>query len=167
MSCLGVHFALTNEQVSELRKHDSDEARLGFVKETLEPDFFEKHPESMAECDKAWDAMHRALADSSLSWTGGSYPLNHTVLAGEPLYTESDYIMSLKTPAQVSDVAKALKDLSETDFRKRYFTIKPSDYGCPLTEDDFQYTWEWFQKVRTLFIKAAAENRFVLFTADQ
>ena len=55
MSCLGVHFALTNEQVSELRKHDSDEARLGFVKETLEPDFFEKHPESMAECDKAWE----------------------------------------------------------------------------------------------------------------
>ena len=102
-----------------------------------------------------------------MSWTGGTYPLNHAVLAGEILYSESDYIMSLKTPAQVTDAAKAMADLTEAEFRKRYFAIKPCDYGSPVTEEDFQYTWDWFQGVRDFYAKAAAENRFVLFTADQ
>jgi hypothetical protein len=52
--------------------------------------------------------MHRTLADGELAWEGGDYPLNHTVLAGRLLYTGDDYIMSLKTPAQMKDVAAAL-----------------------------------------------------------
>ncbi len=36
-----------------------------------------------------------------------------------------------------------------------------------LTEEDFGYTWEWFQGVRDLYQRAATEGRFVLFTADQ
>lgn len=167
MSCLGVHFVLTSEQVSELRKLPSEVDRLDYLQEKIEPEFFEKQPGLMAESDKAWDAMHRTLTDGTLSWTGGTYPLNHAVLAGELLYSESDYIMSLKAPAQVADVAKALANLTEVEFRKRYFAIKPSDYGSPVTEEDFQYTWEWFQGVRDFYAKAAAENRFVLFTADQ
>lgn len=167
MSCLGVYFALTSEQASELRNRPSEESRLEHLQEMIEPEFFEQHPEWMAESDKAWDGIHRTLTDGTLCRSGGPYPLNHAVLAGELLYTESDYIMSLKTPIQVADVAKALADLTESTFRKRYFAIKPGDYGSPLTEEDFQYTWEWFQRVRDFYAKAAAENRFVLFTADQ
>jgi hypothetical protein len=34
-------------------------------------------------------------------------------------------------------------------------------------DEDFAYTWEWFQDVRRLYQRAAAEGRHVLFTADQ
>lgn len=167
MSCLGVHFALTSEQVCELRNLSSEEAILEHLQEKIEPEFFEQHPEFVVESDKAWDAIHRVLADGTLRKTGGTYPLNHAVLAGEQLYRKSDYIVSLKTPAQVAEIAKALAVFNETEFKKRYFAIKPGDYGMPVTEEDYKYTWEWFLGVKDFYVGAAAENRFILFTADQ
>lgn len=96
-----------------------------------------------------------------MSWNGGDYPLNHTVFAGELLYTDSDYIMSLKTPEQVRDIAAALSGITEADFRRRYDAIDPKSYGLPLTDEDFRYTWDWFQGVSDLYTRAAEAGRFV------
>jgi len=167
MSCLGVHFALTEEQATKLRSFESDGERLDFLLEEIESYFFEEAPEFKAESDKSWDAMHRALTDGELSYTNGSYPLNHVVLGGEVLYFEDDYIMSLKTPAQVTDVANALGQVSEEKFRELYFKIKPESYGCDVDEDDFQYTLGWFEDQAAFWQRAASEGRYVLFTADQ
>ncbi len=169
MSCLGVHFALSETEVSILRGFDSDEERLGHLQEVIETSYLdnESSERPYAESDKAWDAMHRALTDGNLTWNAGSYPLNHTVLAGELLYTGPDYIMSLKSPEQVKDISTALDDISIENFRERYFSIDSEDYGFPLEQEDLEYTWEWFQNVKTLYKTAATMNRYVLFTADQ
>lgn len=167
MSCLGVHFALTEKESAHLRSLDDEQARLEYLQEVIEQTYFDKHPDLKAESDKSWDAMHRALADGQLSWDGGQYPLNHAVLGGESLYAESDYIMSLKTPPQVRDIAAALPAITENEFRRRYFAIDAKSYGFPLSDEDFDYTWDWFQGVRDLYTRAAKEGRFVLFTADQ
>src|SRR5262249_26303350 len=140
---------------------------LDHLQEVIEEAYFNEHPDLKAESDKAWDAMHRTLADGELTWDGGKYPLNHVVLAGELLYTDSDYIMSLKTPQQVRDLAAALPAITEAEFRRRYFCINPKNYSTPLSEEDCQYTWDSFQGVRDLYTRAAEEGRFVLFTADQ
>ena len=111
--------------------------------------------------------MHRTLADGQLTWDGGEYPLNHVVLGGEILYTESDFIMVLKSPQQVRDVAAALPGISQDEFRRRYLAVDSNSYSLPLCDEDFKYTWHWFQNVREFWLLAAAENRYVLFTADQ
>lgn len=90
MSCLGVHFALTVAEVEHLRSLDGEQDRLQYLQEVLEETYFGEYPDFKAESDKSWDAMHRTLADGQLTWDGGDYPLNHVVLAGELLYTESD-----------------------------------------------------------------------------
>jgi len=167
MGCLGVHFALSNADVEHLHSLPDERDRLTYVVEEVEKTYFADRKEYLAESDKAWDAMHRALADGELTWDGGEYPLNHVVLAGELLYTEPDYIMSLKSPDQVRDIAAALPAVTVGEFRRRYFAIDPESYGSPLNEEDFGYTWEWFQNVRRLYLKAADEGRYVLFTADQ
>lgn len=167
MGCLGVHFALTGEEVETLRSLPNDEARLDHLQSVIEEEYFAKHRELTAESDKAWDAMHRALTDGQLSWDGGEPPLNRAVLGGELLYGEDDYIMSLKTPLEVADVAVALRNIDEADFRKRYFAIDAESYDTPLSEEDFGYTWHWFETVRDFYERAARERRFVLFTADQ
>lgn len=166
MGCLGVHFALTEDEVAHLRSLD-DDALLEHLKSDLEDTYFEDLPDLLAQSDKAWDAMHRALSDGELSWDSGEYPLNHTVLAGELLYDEPDYIVSLKSPAQVQDIAAALQHINEDDFRQRYFAINAEGYGFPLSQEDFAYTWDWFQNVRGLYERAARQGRYVLFTADQ
>lgn len=97
MGCLGVHFALTAEDVATLRGFDSEEDRLNHLQEVIEEEYMDREVQEpmYAESDKVWDAMHRVLSNGLLSWEGGLYPLNHAILAGELLYTGSDYIMSL------------------------------------------------------------------------
>lgn len=166
MSCLGVHFALTEEQVSALKSLPEPQ-RLDFLSEELESHFFEEAPEYKAESDKAWDAIHRALTDGEIAYDNGQYPLSHFILGGEILYTADDYIMSLKTPEQVKDVAKAVSPLTKEEFRRHYFKIDPKSYGVEVNEEDFEYSWNWFTEVRELWQRAAEAGRYVLFTADQ
>src|SRR4051794_21522101 len=100
---LAVHFAITADQVANLKAISKPQSRRhGF--DEIEALYFTKHLEWVAESDKAWDAMHRALTDGELSPNGGSYPLNHVVLGGEDLPCPN-YTLVLKTPEQVHDVA--------------------------------------------------------------
>lgn len=167
MSCLGVHFSLSAAEVQQLRSIEDEQERLDHVQSVIEETYLRDHLQRTAQSDKAWDAMHRALADGQLSWDGGAYPLNHVVLAGESLYTEPDYIITLKTPEQVRDIAVALPAITRDEFRRRYDAIDGASYDSPLSDEDFEYTWDWFQGVREFYLLAASEGRFVLFTADQ
>ncbi len=167
MGCLGVHFALSEIEVSKLKGLPGDPERLEFLQGELEEAYFGEENGLMCESDKAWDAIHRTLTDGKLAYTNGQYPLSHVILGGEPLYFGGDYIMSLKTPEQVKAVAASLDGILEHELRTRYFNIDAAEYGCPVNEEDFKYTWHWFQRLRTFFTRAVAESRFVLFTADQ
>ena len=167
MSCLGVHYALTSEEVARLKAFDDDSERLDHLQETIEEDYFANHSEFIAESDKSWDAMHRALSDGQLSYTSGPNPLRLAVIGGECLYFEDDYLMSLKTPSEVKSIVQALLLIDEADFRRRYEAIDAEAYGFPKSEQDFGYTWGWFVGVREFYQRAAAADRHVLFTADQ
>jgi hypothetical protein len=167
MGCLGVHFALAAEEVANLKSFESDSDRLEYLQEQIEVDYFEEYPDLKAESDKAWDAMHRLLGDGDLSYYTGPEPLRFAVIGGEPLHAEGDYIMSLKTPDQVKKVAAAVSSISKEEFKTRYFAIDEAKYGFPKSEEDCEYTWGWFSDVVTLFHRAAAEDRYVLFTANQ
>lgn len=166
MGCLGVHFALTSADVAALRAAETDDERLEHLQEEIE-ETLGVSGDHAVETDKSWDAMHRALSDGTLTWDGGAYPLNHVVLGGELLYSGDDYIMSLKSPPQVADIARAIVSLSEAEFRIRYDLIDANAYDGELGDEDFSYTWENFQAVREFYTRAAADGRFVLFTADQ
>lgn len=167
MSSLGVHFALTESDVAKIKSIEDEQERLDYLTEEIEEQYLSGDKEFAAESDKAWDAIHRALSDGELTWDGGLYPLNHVVLGGELLYTDDDYVMSLKNPLQVQEISKAIENIDIGEFRERYLKIDPEDYENELSSDDFEYTWYWFQNVRQLFKRAADDHRFVLFTVDQ
>jgi hypothetical protein len=167
MACRGVHFALTEDEVLDLRSQPTDSMRLELLQEEIEERYFGESPEMKAETDKAWDAMHRALTDGHLHYDNGSYPLNHVVMGGEPIYFEDNYIMSLKTPEQVRDVAAAIKLVTKQQLREGCNRIDPAEYGFPLSEDDFEYTWHWWVSLIDFFTLAAVKGRYILFTVDQ
>jgi hypothetical protein len=166
MGCLGVHFALDEEQVAALRSTPEEE-RVDYVQETIEGELWSADPSRGVETDKAWDALHRALTDGGLAYDNGAYPLSHVVLGGEPLYGGDDYIISLKTPEQVRDVAAALKGMSREALRHGYDNIDRSTYQGEVCEDDFEYTWSWLAGLVDFYGRAAAASRSVIFTADQ
>jgi hypothetical protein len=167
MGCLGVHFALDERDLQALRSQPNDEERLNYLQETIEENDIGSKDGWIAETDKAWDAIHRALTDGRLGSDNGTYPLNHTILGGESLYNSHDYIMQLKTPEEVRAIAVELRGITEGEFHQRYFRIDPDDYGMPLSEDDFEYSWSWFTSMREFYERAATAGRSVLFTASQ
>jgi len=167
MACLGVHFALTAEEVGTLLSFDDDAERLNHLQGEIEETYMGEHRDLCAQTDKAWDAMHRLLSDGELSYYDGPEPLRFTVIGGDPIYEERDYIMSLKTPDQVKALATVLPEITKSEFRKKYDLMDEGKYGCPKSDEDFEYTWNWFGGVVTLYQKAVAMDRFVLFTADQ
>lgn len=167
MSCLGVLFSIDKQVVDKLKSFSIDEDRLDYLQMEIEEIYFNEHPQWTFELDKSWDAMHRALTNGKLEWKGGTYPLNHIILGGENLYSEPDYIMVLKTPEQVSDIAKVIGSVTKDSFKQKYFSIDKKDYGFNTTEEDFDYTWTWFTESKDFWKKAAEEKHYVLFTADQ
>jgi Domain of unknown function (DUF1877) len=140
MSCLGVLFSLSEKEVIKLKSFNSDEERLDYLQTEIEEIYFDKYPERIAELDKAWDAIHRSLTDGKLGYSNGNFPLNHVVLGGETLYFEDDYIMSLKTPQQVKQIAQSLIRFDETSLNVGYKKIPEIDYGFSTSDEDFEYT---------------------------
>jgi Domain of unknown function (DUF1877) len=162
MANRGVHFALTDAQTEAVLAAKNDRELMSVIEEIEE----EWDKEYLAECDKAWDAIHRCLTDGSLLYESGEYPLNHCICGGQQLYQGEDYTVSFVSANQVKDVLAALDAITHTWFRERYFAIPQNDCGYELNEDDFEYTWQWFQQVRRLYQKAAVTNRAVIVTVD-
>jgi hypothetical protein len=163
MACRGVFFAITPGQANALLAANDDDSVIALI-EAIEETW---DKDNLAECDKAWDAMHRCLTDGRLEYGNGPDPLNHCVLGPRQLHQGDSYIVSLVSAEKVREIAAVLKDVTEEWFRQQYRTIVPTDYAPEYGEQDLDYTWDWFKGVRELYTKAAEEGRAVIFTVDQ
>jgi len=159
---LGVHFALTSDQVQGLLRARTDAKRREFVEQTEEA--WEKG--FVCETDKAWDAIHRCLTDGELLYENGEYPLNHCICGGRQLFRGRGSTLSFVTAEQVVDVATAMKPISRPWLWKRYQAIDPDDYEFDVSPEDFEYVWENFKDLRAFYQRAAKAGRAVLFSCD-
>lgn len=166
MAGIGVLFAVDPAVVERLCQIEDDDDRVDFLVNEIEEDFYENQPLWLCDLSKTWDAIHRCLTDGDVGWDNGTFPLNHAILAGEQLYGENDYIISLKNAEQVAVIAVALKNITSRDFRTGYDRISPDDYDGPYGLDDFQMTWDEFEQLVQFYQRAAKAQRAVLFTVD-
>ena len=164
MSCLGVHFALTETDASHLLAATGDDSLLEYIQEVIEDRWDE---DWLYQSDKAWDAIHRCLCDGSLASDRGTYPLKLAVLGGRQLYSKDDCIVSLVTPTEVRDVAASLEAITIDALRDRYDAIDQEDYGYPKSEEDWEYTRDNFLPMIAFFRKASTAGRYVIFSVDQ
>jgi hypothetical protein len=64
-------------------------------------------------------------------------------------------------------VTAALELVTKPWLRHRYFSLlKQEEYDGEIGVEDFEYTWDWFENVRSLYQKAASGGRAVIFTVD-
>ena len=164
MGQLGVLFAIDEATVAKLQAATGDDDAVREVIEEVE-EAWDKA--TLAETDKAWDAMHRALTNGDLEWSNGEYPLNHVILGGRSLYEGDEYIAVLKTPDQVRDVAAAVRSIDDEAMGGLYDRNVAPGYDANYGDVDRAYTVDWFSGVRELFMAAADSGRWVLFTVDQ
>ena len=168
MANRGVLFAIDEKSALEIQKLPKSKI-VNFILDEMEEEYFENHPNFAINIDKAWDAIHRTLTDGYLHWENGEYPLNHVILGGKLLIgndASDDYIVVLKTPDTVKDIANKIVDVTEEIFKNNYAKIDNEDYSFKLGFDDMKYSYKWFSSLKNFFELAAKENRFVLFTVD-
>ncbi len=162
---LGVLFSISQQEVDKLRSLETDEARIAYIAE-LDEHYFEKDEERLATIEESWDAMQRTLSNGTLDAGSGSFPLSHIVVGGEQLFAGDEYLISLKTPEQVKEIASAMRNMKWGAFRQRYFNIDPAQYPAH-SENDFLYTWDHFEDMKPFWAQAAKEGRYVMFTVDR
>lgn len=161
---LGVHFAISAELAHSLlaadEEGDSDavEELVDEMEESWQDDTLK------VDSDKAWDALHRCLADGTLDPGGGTYPLSHAVLGGRHLHDE--YYAVYIDADQVRAVADALREIDRSWLRGRFDAIDDPDYRGARDDADFDYTWDGLRDVRAFYERAAAAGCAVLFTAS-
>lgn len=163
MACRGVHFAITPATAEALCRAEDDDELMDMI-DSLEAHWDKAH---LAESDKAWDAMHRALTNGELEFGGGDPPLHHCVLGPRQLHRGDDYIVCVALPDEVRAAAEALAGIDRAAFEKRYADRVPRDYAPEYGDVDRDYTTGYFLAVRELFLNAAREGRAVVFTVDQ
>ena len=163
MACRGVYYAIDPETLSRVLAAKTDSAAVDAVmdvSQTLEPQW--RHA-----TDKSWDALHRCLGDGTLAIPKTFAPLPAAVLGGEQLHSGDAWIISLVRPERVRAVADALAKITQEWLRERYDALNPRDYDGDMGDDDFEYTWDWFQGLPDLFERAAHSGRAVVFAVDQ
>jgi hypothetical protein len=163
MGQLGVHFALDASQRDRLLAASSDDevrAAVAAIEEAWDKDH-------VGESDKAWDAIHRCLTDGSLDDEAGEFPLSHVIIGGKHLHEGEEYIVCFVTDEEVKAIAKALLPITRETMKGWYFTLlDKDDYEGEIGDQDFGYTWDWFENVRELFLRASINGRSVIFTVD-
>jgi hypothetical protein len=162
---LGVHFALSSDDLHKVLSINDPEELAEFISEDLEERYLEENIWSY-QSDKAWDAIHRCLTDGELLYASGPFPLAYAVLGGRPLDAGDDYTACLVTAAQVRQASGALRKVTKAWMRRRYDTLGETGYDGPIGDEDFEYTWENFKGLRAFFPRAVPAGRAILFTTD-
>jgi Domain of unknown function (DUF1877) len=170
MACRGMFFALTREEDAKLLAAGDDDGVISIVTEEL---CSRGDEEWSAGMDKSWDAIHRCLGDGTLSSRQPGVPAK-AVLGGRQLCRGSHWIVSHLTAEEVAAVSQAIASMDKATFRQRYFGLKRkflcfhfSDYEGPIGEDDFEYSWSYFEDMRAFYDKAASAKRSMIFEVDQ
>jgi hypothetical protein len=118
------------------------------------------------ETDKAWDALHRCLSNGQLT-DEGKAPLDLAIIGGIQLVVGDSGIVSVKPASRLAEIADALDRVTRPWLRARYDALDAHDYGSPLTDEDFDYTWSSFEGLPEFYRRAAAaRDRAVVFTVD-
>lgn len=156
-------FALTKEEEAALLSARDTEEVLDAILE-IEERWDEPW---LRQMDKSWDAIHRCLGDGSLDTKQPALTAK-AVLGGRHLSDRDDEIVSFLPCADVQAVSAALALIDQAEFRRRYFGLaRNSGYEGEIGDEDYDYTWSYFDDMRSLFTEAAAAGRSVVFSVDQ
>jgi hypothetical protein len=174
MACLGTHFAITLEMAARLNRgqpHTTEEV-IKFIK-YLGSQYHDLHAEGWVEqTENAWDGIHRCLTDGKLKT--GTTPAHWCILGADERFWvrredgQLDWIVNLLEPSDVRRVADVIRKIDRAELERGYDNIDPeSFYRLNMSEDDFRYTWHYFQSLQTFFRRAADAERWVVFRVDQ
>jgi hypothetical protein len=166
MSHRGTFYAITPDEAEPLLALVGDDDALS--RNVLELYSIERHKSHfITPVDKTWDPIHRCLTDGTLRLLGkGQTPLSQCVLGSRSLHAGTHRIVCYVSAEQVPIISQALEAIEIRWFYQQFFNLPSRGFTGPITDEEFQFTWEYFTSIRNLFERAATHNRAIVFVAD-
>jgi hypothetical protein len=163
----GTLYAITPDEAATLLSLVGNDVAL--AREALDLYTIERQKAHLiAGLDKSWDVIHRCLTDGAHRDFGkGTTPLSWCLLGGQSLHSGKEYIVCYTTADQAAQAAAALDEIDVDWFLDKYRRLPSAGYTGPISNEDFEYSWDYFTNTRNLYSKAAASSRGVVFVTDQ
>lgn len=157
---LGLHFRLTDEKAARVLEAAGDDAALRQILIELEEN--EAEFSRACETDKAWDPIACSIAPAG---DEDSWPARGVIGGARALQDddEESWITHLN-PAEASEVADYLDDLSDEEFSAAYRAMPEELRNPEYGEDEEAYALTWLDELRAFYAAARAERRHVVFT---
>jgi hypothetical protein len=184
MSGRGVHIALTNAELDQLRAIAAED-QADYVANDLEEVKF--GTADACETDKSWAYIHAALNDvdpdgplvmkseRKAGFLARLFDRHESVDAGEakfaimghePLLSTEDYYIGLVDADKVSAVASALEEIPTEALGDRVRTVHQHFRASGSPEVAAEYVTGWYPGLVEFYRAAANARKHVIFTVD-
>ena len=160
MSRLGMLYALTDDEVKELRSVPVDE-RYDYMLNEIEENLFDS-PRA-CELDKAWEGIQYCLGGGEWNETNG-IPTN-IIFGGEFLVETEDEAITLKTAEDVKKIVEYLRKNDLQEIIKENFQKIDDDFKYK-DDNGLEHTLDWSHDIIPFYENALKENLQVIFTVD-
>ncbi len=162
MSRLGMLYAITDEELKDLKKQPK-ESMYHYMLEKIEEDYL--GTERACEINKAWDGIQYCL--NSGVWNESDSTPSNIILGGEFLLDHNDHLITLKTPTNIKQIVEYLENNDlKTIINSNYEKIDAEEYELPKDDDNREFLLEWSDGIKE-FYEYSLENKFnVIFTVD-
>ena len=162
---------MNSREAEALLASPTTDARIEFLNSLY---YIAESEKRLQSVDKSWDAMHRVLCGGWLDHKHGDETLRACVIGGQQLSDNPSWIISYVDLAMAKRIAPAIADIQYGWFREQYFALNRNPrgwfvhrYDYPMSEEDFEYTWEYFTFVQAFYRDAAHRNLSSVFAVDQ
>jgi hypothetical protein len=141
MAGRGAFHAVSQADARRLLSATDDEELL----ELLNDIYLRESDSWHQDTDKAWHGVDRALTVGTVHRDS---PLQRCVFGGKLRQDADDHIVCCLEPDRVREVAEAINRIDKKWMQRPYWQIDQDEYEFPLSEDDFEYVWCWFKRVK-------------------
>jgi hypothetical protein len=167
MSYQGVHFAITDQDLSALRSLPVEADRVDYVSNVIEKAWDDNFA---TQSDKAWALIHSALQMSNPCSDdlekAIDAPASWAILGAEDLALTTDAMVVHVDKSRVGDVARYLEGVSASEIRSRLCRLIEKHQCDRLSPEEADYAAEWYPGIAELYARAASAGRHVIFSAD-
>ena len=81
---------------------------------------------------------------------------------------QQTYIINLIESRELLEISTALNAVTKEWLKAQYYQLRSTDYPQEfISEQDWEYTWEWFSEIPEFVARAVNEGRSIIFTVDQ
>lgn len=156
---LGLHFRLDDTEAARVLEAAGDDEALHQVLSELEEN--EVVFARACETDKAWDPIACAIAPAG---EDDEWPARGVIGGARDLQVEDESWVTHLSPAETSEVAGFLAELTDEEFVHRYREMPGNLRNPEFGPDEEDYALGNLQGLRGFFAAAASEGRHVVFT---